>query len=246
MNHVTYFVCSNTIYTYISALRQKPVFGCHSAIITYIRPTMGKSIFDEANKVKGNWMKWEKVGDSIEGTLISIRKVHNALYDKDQTVYELKKEDGEVWNVGSKPAIDTQMKYVKLGQIVGFQFVEQKKPARPGVSGAKIIQVFANPKIVDEQWLKEQEDVAAVTKAEATEETTLPFDSEESEDDKFNRELNSTLTKEEKLERITELASKKLGATSPDEVKLKAMEATGVAFIDSNLDDILLSLENHA
>ncbi len=212
---------------------------------------MGKSIFDEANKVKGNWMKWEKVGDSIEGTLISIRKVHNALYDKDQTVYELKKDDGEVWNVGSKPAIDTQMKYVKLGQIVGFQFVEQKKPARPGVSGAKIIQVFANPKIVDEKWLKEQEDVAAITKAEATETedaTTLPFEaaeSEESEDDKFNKALNATLTKEEKLERITELASKKLGAATPEEVKLKSMECTGVAFIDSNLDDILLSLENY-
>ena len=213
---------------------------------------MAKSIFDESNKVRGLWFKADKVGAEISGTLISIRKVFNAMYNKEQTVYELKTEDGSVWSVGSKPAIDQQMRYIKLGQIIGFKYMEERPPKTKGMSPTKIIQVFAPTGLFDTQWLAEQEDVAAasapthaesVGEDEEEVETKMPFTAP-SNQDVFKKELNGTLTKEEKLAAITKFAAEKLGAVTSDSVKLKVMEATGIAFIDANLSDILTSLEN--
>jgi hypothetical protein len=114
------------------------------------------NIFSEDNKVKGNWVKFDKVGDTFQGTFISKRTVVNQLSGSDQIIYEFKTEDGEYWNVGGKPGIDVQMKHVKPGQIVGFKFVEERKSQKPAMSPAKIIQVYADEKIVDEGWLLEQ------------------------------------------------------------------------------------------
>jgi len=46
------------------------------------------------------------------------------------------------------------------------------------------------------------------------------------------------------LKRITEIATVKLGASTPSEVKLKVMEKTGVAFVNENIPRILELLES--
>ena len=130
-------------------------------------------IFNEKNKVTGNWMKFEKVGDRIKGTLVSTRNVINSLSGNNQTIYELLTEDGEYWNIGGKPGIDAQMKRVKLGQIVGFEFVEERKSTRPGYNATKIIQVYANPNVVNEEWLKEQNELKAVAPEEEVPEVDI-------------------------------------------------------------------------
>lgn len=124
------------------------------------------SIIKDENALKGNWMKFEKVGDSIEGTLTDIRKVPNQFKDGElQTIYELKKsggegyveqfENGDFVNVGSKDSVDIQLRHVQLGQIVGFKFIEERKNL--GRNPTKIIQAYADKAVVDDEWLKEKE-----------------------------------------------------------------------------------------
>ena len=116
------------------------------------------SIFDKENRIQSNWMKFEKVGDKIEGTLIAKRAIFNQLSGRDQIVYEIKKTNGEYWNIGGKPGIDAQMQKVRVGQIVGFEFIKERKPSRAGYHPLKIIQIYANPDIIDEEWLQQHEE----------------------------------------------------------------------------------------
>jgi hypothetical protein len=185
------------------------------------------SIFDPSNKVKGNWMAWKNVGDKIEGTLINKRVVNNQLQGKEQIVYELKLANGEIWNVGGKPGIDVQMRYIKLGQVVGFEFVQEKAPSKPGLNATKIIQVYANSSVVDKDWLAQQEDETAASGDEPVTYTESALAS----------------TPEDILKRINNIAVEKLGATNAESVKNKVMEATNLAFIESNLPQILATLE---
>jgi hypothetical protein len=185
------------------------------------------SIFDPNNKVKGNWMAWKNVGDKIEGTLINKRVVMNQLQGKDQIVYEIKTANGEIWNIGGKPGIDVQMRYIKLGQIVGFEFVQEKPASKPGMNATKIIQVYANQSVVDKDWLAQQEDESASVGGEPVSYT----------------ETAAPTTPEEMLRKINNIAVEKLGATDAESVKSKVMEATNLAFIEANLAQILASLE---
>lgn len=114
-------------------------------------------LFDESNMIKGNWAKFDKVGDQIKGTYVGSKIVFDRLRNADKTVYELQLDNGEIWNVGSKPAIDEQMRHVKLGQIIGFKFIAEGKPAKPGLNPAKIIKVFARQDLVNKEWLEQNE-----------------------------------------------------------------------------------------
>jgi hypothetical protein len=215
------------------------------------------SIFDKKNKVKGNWTKFLKIGDKIEGTLVSKKSVPNQLSGKDQTVYELKVPvkaevvmDGqkidikneEYWNVGGKVGIDMQMKRVKIGQIVGFEFIEERKAKRPGLNPTKIIQVYADPSTVDKEWIQEQEEINAVEEKEEDHSYPPEAPFEVTTRPKTGSTF-SPLSNDELLEQIGALAVEKLGAVTPSDVKIKSMEATNLAFIDANLADILKALQ---
>lgn len=226
------------------------------------------SIIDDKNKVKSNWQLWENVGDKIEGTLVSKRVVFNQLKGEDQVVYEVKTEDGEYWNVGGKPAIDAQMKRVVLGQIVGFVFTKLVSATRRGYNPTKIIQVYANPEIVDEEWLQQHEEEVAAAKqgtdsdgaidkgyndqAESEEENN--DEGEVDVDEVFSRRSpqKSIYDKEEPkeedetdslLESICQLSQDKFGVSDPDEIKSTVMEATNLAFIPLNFEKIIEELE---
>lgn len=101
--------------------------------------------FSEENEARSNWFKFEKVGDSVKGTLVG--KTTKAGQDAfpDQIVYELKLEDGGYINVGfsvKKTFIHDRMKNVAFGRIVGFKFVKEVPSKNKGYAPAKSILVF--------------------------------------------------------------------------------------------------------
>lgn len=199
------------------------------------------SIFDDNNKVTSNYWKYDTVGDKIEGTYIDRRVTTNRLKpDAEQIVYTLKQPDGIVTDVYGKPGIDAQMKNVKLGQIIGFEFKEEKEATVPGHNNTKIVQVYANPKIVDENWLKGIDDEQAINAAEAvgTPAASVPA-TPATEAPATPTGTEATPSLEATVKEINNLAVEKLKATTPEDVKAKVMEATGLAFIEGNLPQIL-------
>lgn len=120
-------------------------------------------------KVQTNTFRFKTIGDKIQGTLVGKRITTNALKQgADQLVYDLKVEDGSIQSVFGKPGIDFQMKNIRLGQIVEMVFEKQLPAKQPGFSPANVIQVYADSKIVDQEWLNEQEENATVESATKT------------------------------------------------------------------------------
>lgn len=190
------------------------------------------NIFSDENKVKGNWWKREKVGDKISGTFIGKRQVVNQLSGKDQFIYEVKTEDAQYWNIGGTPGIDIQMRHIKPGQIVGFEFTEERKNPKPGMNATKVVQVYAKEGLVDPNYVAEMEEARiAELRAGVASTATAPAAPEAPVE-----------TVDEKIRKIMEMAGTKWSLTDPTQIKTKVMEATNMAFIESNLDKILAEL----
>jgi hypothetical protein len=131
----------------------------------------------EWQEVKSSWIKWGKVGDNVEGTLIDVREVDSQLPGKEGTkvkVYELKCDRGsfheldnkknpvepaltieanEIYLVGGRQGIDTQMRRIKIGQKVRMLFAEEKEAKKKGFNALKIVKVLTNG-AMDEGWLQ--------------------------------------------------------------------------------------------
>ena len=133
------------------------------------------------NAVQSNWVKFNvPMQDKIFGTLIAKRTIKSAIAGKegeDVNVYELKAESGsfhevddkkkvietpitinagEIWSIGGKAGIDAQMRNIKIGQKIGFKFIDEKASKTKGFAPAKNIKVFA-PKGEDGQPLMDEE-----------------------------------------------------------------------------------------
>lgn len=140
---------------------------------------------DASNEVTSNWVKfYVPMEDKVLGTLIAKRTMKSAIPGKeaeDVNVYDLKTDmgsfhivddskkvipepvvvvEGEVWSVGGKNSIDVQMRNIKVGQKVGFKFIDEKPSKTKGFAPAKNIKVFA-PKNddgtpqMDAEWIAE-------------------------------------------------------------------------------------------
>ncbi len=156
---------------------------------------MSKDMFDEGNEVKSAWVSWGKPGDNVVGTLIAKYDRENSISGKTemQTIYEIKvlkgefhplKQDdngnyipeekpivietGQIYNIGGKPAIDSQMRNVKIGQILGMKFTESVPAKTKGNYPTKVIKLYTEGKM-DEEFLTgmKEESEAAAAKAEA-------------------------------------------------------------------------------
>lgn len=139
---------------------------------------------DESNEVASNWVKFNvPMEDKILGTLISKRQMKSTLPGKEGElvwVYEVKADLGsfheldaskvvvptpievradEIWSVGGKNSIDVQMRNIKVGQKVGFKFIDTQPSKTKGFAPAKNIKVYA-PKnddgtlTMDTEWLE--------------------------------------------------------------------------------------------
>lgn len=191
------------------------------------------TIFDEKNKVASPFFSFKKIGDKIEGTLVDVTTVMNQLSGKNQQIYEIKCTNGDYAKIGGKPGIDGQMKRVKLGQIVGFEFINEKENANPAFSPTKIIQVYADPEIVDKEWLEEQESVDTLLNTEGS------FKPEQVGEEDDGPVASAT----DLLNDIQVLAIAKLGAKDAEDAKSKTMEKTGLALIEGNYAEIKAMLE---
>ena len=105
-------------------------------------------LFSEENEARADssFFKFEKIGDTVRGTVISKRVQPPKGDFPEQDVYELKQEDGSSIMVGlSKPYNRRSAKNVKFGQIMGvkydsdFETPESKKGVR---SPAKTYKVY--------------------------------------------------------------------------------------------------------
>lgn len=122
---------------------------------------------DQANEVKSNWVKFNvAIEDKVLGTLIAKRQVKSTLPGKEDEmvwIYDLKADtglfhelddkkkvidepvvisEGSFWSVGGKPGIDNQMRNVKIGQKVGFKFIEEVPSKTKGFNPSKVIRVY--------------------------------------------------------------------------------------------------------
>lgn len=103
-------------------------------------------IFNEENIPASNWFKFEKVGDKVGGEVVGVseKKSSNPTFP-DQRVFEIKKADGEIVNVGIKTTSDylmTRTKNVKPGDKIGFEFKKEIPAKVKGYSPAKSIEVY--------------------------------------------------------------------------------------------------------
>jgi hypothetical protein len=139
---------------------------------------------DEGNEVASNWVKFNvPMEDKILGTLITKRQMKSTLQGKEGElvwVYEVKADLGsfheldeskvvvptpitinadEIWSVGGKNSIDVQMRNIRIGQKVGFKFIDTQPSKTKGFAPAKNIRVYA-PKNdegtpeMDTEWLE--------------------------------------------------------------------------------------------
>lgn len=126
-------------------------------------------LFSEKNEIRNNWIKFGKIGDWFKGTLINVREIenqmpgkegqkvkiyefvahngefHNILENKQPAPESTRLNSGEIWTVGGKPSIDNQMRRIKINQIFGMRFTEEKPPKHKGLNPQKIIKVYAGP-----------------------------------------------------------------------------------------------------
>ena len=140
---------------------------------------------DPSNEVTSNWVKfYVPLEDKVLGTLIAKRTMKSSIPGKeneDVMVYELKADEGsfhtvddkkvlvpepivinagEIWSVGGKNSIDVQMRNVKIGQKVGFKFIDEFPSKTKGFAPAKSIKVYT-PKNedgtfkIDTEWVEE-------------------------------------------------------------------------------------------
>ena len=122
--------------------------------------------FEGLEEVKSQWVKWGAVGDWVRGTLTDVREIDSQLPGKQgekTKVYEFiaaggsfheldeRKnpvaeptvlEKGSFWTIGGKAGIDNQMRNVKIGQVFGMRFAEEKPSKTKEFNPTKVIKVL--------------------------------------------------------------------------------------------------------
>jgi len=126
-----------------------------------------KDLFKEENEIKLQWMKFNKIGDWASGTLMNVREMESKLSGQEGKIIKIyefnahggsfhnideKKQilpepiiikEGEIYSMGGKAIIDKQMRMIKIGQIFGVRFTEEKPPKTKGFNPLKIIKIYA-------------------------------------------------------------------------------------------------------
>jgi hypothetical protein len=208
-------------------------------------------IFKEAQeKVMPKWMKFINAGDSAQGTYVG--KITGQIdgYGNEQIIYQLLQEDGSVLNVGfglNKKFLNRDMESVRFGQIIGFRYkgTIEIKDKFGKVTKVKDYAIHQDPKIVNAEWLKENEgNMPTVTKAEpaAASQDSGDFKDFENKTEDVPFSSTGSLTNDDKLAAIEKMAKAKLGATDLNSAKVAVMDKIGIAVIPIQYDKILEAL----
>jgi len=142
-------------------------------------PQPSSDLFNDKNQVRAAFVKFTQVGDWFEGTLHEVREIDSSLPGKEgekQKVYDfivrsgtfhvadpitkrayadgtgvITLQKGELWSMGGKQSIDNSMRNIKIGQIFGAKFTEEKPSKTKGFAAQKVISIFAGK--MDEEYL---------------------------------------------------------------------------------------------
>lgn len=120
-----------------------------------------------AEEVQSNWVKFNvPVEDRFKGIYLGRRTMNSTMKGKENekvNVYEFKGIEGEYhvldekkkvveeavvvekdafYSVGGTAVIDRQMQNMKVGQVLGLKFIEEKPSHTKGFNPAKIVKVF--------------------------------------------------------------------------------------------------------
>ena len=120
-------------------------------------------IFDSVGPQNGEFVKFQNVGDAVQGTYIDSYESTDG-FGNQQMVYVLKDSNGKIWNVGIKMSTEfviSKMKEANYGYIVGFRFDGTKESKRYPGKTAKLVNPYFDSKFVDHAWLAEQEKIVA-------------------------------------------------------------------------------------
>lgn len=136
-------------------------------------------LFNDKNAVKtGSYIQWGKEGDYVSGTITDVEEVESTLPGKEgemQKVYDLLIDEGsyhsiedgvvseepivlqkgDTIKVGAKSGMEKQLKYVKLGQIVGMKYAETIPNNKKGYHAFKLVKVYTTGEM-NKTWLEEQ------------------------------------------------------------------------------------------
>lgn len=102
---------------------------------------------------KVEWVSFKAVGDKISGTYVDLNEDVDGFGNAQLVVSLLR--DGVKYKYGVRHThtwLTDQVKRLRLGQIIGFIFSEEK-PSGKG-QPTKIIQLKQNPAFIDEAWTK--------------------------------------------------------------------------------------------
>ncbi|MFA6325325.1 MAG: hypothetical protein WCX46_03830 [Candidatus Paceibacterota bacterium] len=183
------------------------------------------------------WVSFKAVGDKYQGVYIGTVK-NNDGYGNPQTTYLIEQPDKSVLGVGmkdSKERFHELMDGVKIGQHVGFIFSKEVETGKP--NKAKIIEIITNPSAVDTSWVGKKG--INTTIADENEETIEPVFTKDNIFPDNAETGGSFLSVPDKIKKITEIATQKLGATGPEDIRIKVKEITGLDISPANLDGIL-------
>lgn len=113
-------------------------------------------IFERGNATDlGEFFAFKNVGDRIAGTYVDLLEGVDG-YGNDQYIVVLRRE-GTNHRVAIKKAHEflvDKLRAVRLGQIVGFSFDEERP--NQGRAATKIINLKQDPSMVDEAWIQEK------------------------------------------------------------------------------------------
>ena len=213
-------------------------------------------IFNSAKPQDGEFFKFKNVGDQVQGTYVDKREATDT-FGNQQTIYVLQTPEGKIWNLGFRQTsviVHERMNGIRFGQIVGFRFDEERDSKKqPGVK-AKIIRIYADPKLVDAAWLEQRAKIEAnyqtsnTTASEAIDEEDedLPFKSPvDVAQDEENLPTTDAEPKNEAIDAIRNLALTK-GLTNDqmkDEEADKTIEAfTSLSLTEENYTKVIIAL----
>lgn len=116
----------------------------------------------------GAFIKWETVGQTIEGTLMKREKQESRLNPgKFQMIYTILLADGtqvrfSKGNIGDKSDISPRIERLKIGQYLRLIYAKEIPSPKKGYQPFKAITVQTNG-LMNEAWLNAQQlDVAAL------------------------------------------------------------------------------------
>ena len=219
----------------------------------------------QLTKPRGEFFKFQKVGDQIQGTYIDSFESMDG-YGNEQIVYVLLDANKKVWNVGMKKKIVNiieKMSHVKYGQIVGFTFTGLGKESM--VNGmkrnpTKFYGVVSDPRVVDHEWLKEQEDLYSRFGASTAEDNksdidlnkvsfSVPEDAGPIQQNLPKTKAEPAVAANEAVVAIRNLAKTKgltTEAMTDDEADKTISAYTGLPLIEENLTKIIIALTGYA